>query len=346
MPDPGASAAAAGPPVRIAVVGVGHLGKHHARLLSNNPDCHLVALADPREDSLRTAVEVCAGTPALHTDYRDLAGQVDAVCVAAPTRLHREIAGWFLERDTDVLVEKPITSSSAQAAELVDLARRHDRVLMVGHVERYNPAVRSIHRLGIEPRYIESHRMGGITFRSMDVGVVLDLMIHDLDLVLALIPSEVSSVDAFGGALFTPAEDVASAIVKFENGAVAHLTASRVALQPMRRMRLFSPSAYVRLDFTAAEGLVVRKNEGWDLQKLDLDSIDPVGVGDLTKYVFEGLLSVEQLKLDEGNPLDEELREFLSCVRTRGRPQVAGEEGLAAVALAERILESIRSHPW
>jgi predicted dehydrogenase len=175
---------------------------------------------------------------------------------------------------------------------------------------------------------------------------VLDLMIHDLDLVLALVRSEIASVEAFGGSVFTPAEDMASAIIKFENGAVAHLTANRVALKPLRKMRVFSREGYVSLDFQQNQGMVVRKAEGWDFEKLDLEGIDRSQVGDLWKFVFEGLLKVENLQLDTGNPLQEELADFLRCVRERAEPLVSGRDGVLAVAAAEQVMAAIGRNRW
>jgi predicted dehydrogenase len=331
-------------PVKVAVIGVGHLGKHHVRLLSQNPAAELVGIADARLEAM-APVEHAYGVRG-YQDYRQLLGSVEAVCIAVPTTLHHEIARFFLSNGVDVFVEKPIASTVEQGEDLVQLARAGARILQVGHVERFNPALKSIQDLGLEPRYIESHRLAGMTFRSMDIGVVLDLMIHDLDLVLALVRSPVKSVDAFGGALFTKGEDIASAIVKFEDGAVAHLTANRVALKPMRRMRMFCRDAYVSLDFHEAEGLVIRKNEGWDIGALDMQSIDISRIEDLTKFVFEGLLSVHRYQLDEGNPLGDELSAFLSCVRTGARPLVGGEEGVAAVKLGQEILRVMRAHRW
>ena len=245
-----------------------------------------------------------------------------------------------------MLVEKPIAPTAAEGAELVELARQAGLVLQVGHVERFNAAVGVIRDMGIEPRYVESQRLAPFSFRSTDVGVVMDLMIHDLDLVLAMMKSPLASVEAFGGAVFTPAEDMASAILKFEDGAAAHLVASRVALKPLRRMRLFSKDAYASLDFQAAHAQVIRKNPGWDLQNLDLEAVDPTKIGNLWKYVFEGLLSVKDFPLNEGNPLYEELDAFLKVVTGGGEPPVSGEDGCAAVAVAERILAAIRSNRW
>jgi predicted dehydrogenase len=329
--------------IKIAVVGVGHLGRHHARLLAKHPAASLVAVADPRPEALASVQQHCANGVA---DYRELDGTVEAVVVAVPTSAHREVAGFFLERGVHVLVEKPIASTEAQGLELVELARASGAVLQVGHIERFNAAVRAVREMGIEPRYIESQRLAPFSFRSVDIGVVMDLMIHDLDLVLAMVKSPVISVDAFGGAVFTPAEDMASAILKFQDGAVAHLTASRVALKPLRRMRLFSTDAYASLDFQSAHAQVIRKNPGWDLGRLDVAAVDPSKIEDLWKFVFEGLLSVKDFKLEEGNPLYDELDSFLGTVRVGGRPMVGGEEGSAAVGVAQRILEAIRSNRW
>jgi predicted dehydrogenase len=328
----------------VAVVGVGHLGRHHVRLLQELPECELVAVADPDPKALQFAQEKwgVAGV----ADHRELIGKVDAVTVVVPTSLHRAVAGAFLEQGSDVLVEKPIARTAAEAQALVDLAARHGRILQVGHVERFNPALKGIAPIAARARYIESQRLAPFTFRSLDIGVVLDLMIHDLDLVLALVRSPIVSVEAFGGAVFTEAEDMASAVIKFQNGAVAHLTANRVALKPMRKMRVFSSDGYASLDFHSGQGMVIRKNEGWDLRKLDVASLDRGQIGDLWKFVFEGLLTVQEFKLDEGNPLRDELQAFLRCVRERSEPPVTGQDGVAAVAAAEQVLAAIARNRW
>ncbi|MBL9079480.1 MAG: Gfo/Idh/MocA family oxidoreductase [Planctomycetes bacterium] len=339
--------------VRVAVVGVGHLGKHHARLFQalqkGGAGCELVAVADPSEQARKVA-EATYEVPAF-ADFRDLLPRpgfagVDAVSVVVPTRLHREVASVFLEHGVDVLVEKPIARTVADGQALVELAERHGRILQVGHVERFNPALRGIEAVARSARYIESHRLAPFTFRSTDIGVVLDLMIHDLDLVLALVQSPIRSVEAFGGAVFTPAEDMASAIIKFENGAVAHLTANRVALKPLRRMRVFSRDGYASLDFQTAQGMLVTKAPGWDFRQLDVEKLDRAQMGDLWKFVFDGLLQVKQLELNEGNPLQEELQAFLQCVRDRSQPRVSGRDGVAAVAAAEMVLAAIAKNRW
>ncbi len=332
------------PAVRIGVVGVGHLGRHHARLLKAEPSAELVGVVDTSAEQLRQAMSTY-GVPGF-TDYRELVDRADAVCVVVPTRLHREVAGFFLENGIDVLVEKPLTPTVAEGRELVELARSRSRILQVGHVERFNPALKAVAAMGLAPRYIESQRMAPFSFRSTDIGVVLDLMIHDLDLVLALVGSEITSIEAFGGAVFTPAEDLAAATCRFANGAVAHLTANRVAIKPLRRMRMFSQEGYASLDFGTGQGMVIRKQPGWDFTKLDIGALDRAQIGDLWKFVFEGLLSIQEFKLDDGNPLADELRSFVEVVRTRARPVVSGEDGLAAVAAAERVLASIAANRW
>jgi predicted dehydrogenase len=311
-------------------------------LLAQHDEAELVAVADV-DAGARDAAAQAHGVAAV-ADYREVLGRVDAVTVVVPTKAHREVAGFFLENGVDVLVEKPITRSLAEAEQLVELAERHGRVLQVGHVERYNAVMRAIKEQGFRPRYVESERVAPFSFRSTDIGVVLDLMIHDIDLVLSLMQAPLVAVEAYGGAVFTPAEDLASATLKFEGGGVAHLTASRVALKAARRMRLFSRDGYASLDFQKAHGIVIKKNPGWELEKLDLGRIEPGQ--DLFKLVFEGLLSVNEYQLDSGNPLRDELSDFLASVRTRTPPQVSGRDGCAAVAAAERVLAEIAKNRW
>lgn len=329
-------------PIRIAVVGVGHLGRHHARLLAAHPEANLTAIAELDPENRRKAEEAYQ-VPGFE-DYHQLLGKVDAVSVVVPTKAHLEVSKFFLENGVDVLVEKPIAPSVVEGQAIVAAARENGRILQVGHVERFNRALSAIREHQIVPRYIESNRLAPFSFRSIDIGVVLDLMIHDLDLVLAIVDSPVVSVQAFGGAVFTPAEDMASAIIRFENGAVANLTASRVALKPLRRMRLFCRDSYTSLDFQAGTVTLIKKNPGWDFQ--NLEPVDPTQIDDLWKYVFQGLFSVEELKMDEGNPLDDELSAFLTSVRDRTEPVVSGEAGCAAVGVAEQVQKAIADNPW
>ncbi|HLQ38176.1 MAG TPA: Gfo/Idh/MocA family oxidoreductase, partial [Planctomycetota bacterium] len=241
--------------LRIAVVGVGHLGRHHARLLGEL-DCTLVAVADVDERA-RAQAEQAYAVPAM-ADYRELAGRVDAVTVAVPTRLHREVAGFFLQHDIDVLVEKPIADSVGAGQQLVDLARRHGRVLQVGHVERFNAVLQSIAEFGRSARYIESHRLAPFSFRSTDIGVVLDLMIHDLEIILHLVRSPVQNIDAVGVPVLSRGEDIANARIRFENGCVANVTSSRISPERMRKIRVFQEDAYLSLDYEKQSGEIYR----------------------------------------------------------------------------------------
>jgi predicted dehydrogenase len=350
MPEPDAAKPAPGAEseplreVRVAVIGVGHLGKNHARILSELPGAKLVAIVD--NDGERAAEFAKKFSTNAARDYRHVPGDPEAVCVAVPTPAHAAVAGHFLEKGIDVFVEKPITVEPSDAMALTTAAEMRSRILQVGHVERFNPIVQAVGKLGIKPRYIEAHRMAPFSFRSVESGVVLDLMIHDIDLMLWLLGTDLSSVDSFGGAIFTPAEDMASAIFKFKNGGVAHLTANRVALKPLRRMRLFSHDSYVSMDFGNRYGLVVRKAAGWDLRNLDLQAIDVSSIQDLWKYVFEGLLEIQEINVPEGEPLRLEMASFLNCVRHRRQPAVGGREGLAALEIAHRVLDAVKRNKW
>ena len=331
--------------VRVAVIGVGHLGKSHARILASLPEAELVGVVDVREDVAKTVGEERGVPWSSDPINAPLEWGAEACSVVVPTVHHAELAAHYLESGLDILVEKPITRNVEDAERLCEIADARGRVLQVGHVERFNPAVRAVADLDVEPRYIEAERLAPFTFRSTDIGVVLDLMIHDLDLVQSLVDSELSDVEAFGGGLFTPAEDLCSARLKYASGAVARVTANRVALKSQRRMRMFSRDSYVSLDFGKRYGLIIQKAPGWDTQKLDLGSIDTANL-DLRKFVFEGLLTIRELKMDDLDPLEEELRSFLACVRTRQRPIVDGRVGLEALRAATRVLEALAENPW
>jgi predicted dehydrogenase len=332
-------------PLKVAVVGVGHLGRIHARIYKENPRAELVGVVD---DDPRRAGEVaaelgCAGFARVSDLPEDLA----AVSVVVPTSRHAEVAVPLLERGLACLVEKPIAATLADAERILRAAERGHAMLTIGHVERFQPGVKRVRELGLVPRFIECHRLSTFSFRSLDVGVVHDLMIHDLDLVLHLVGSDVEAIDAAGGAILTDSEDLASVRLVFANGARANVTASRVSLSPMRRFRLFSSSSYVSLDFTKNYALLVRKGPGWERGREELRSVDPEELAKRKEFVTGDLLEVLELELaGEDRPLQAELDSFLQCLQEGRSPEVRGEEGWRALELADRIVAAIRAQSF
>ena len=306
--------------LRVAVVGVGHLGKHHARILSTLDGVALTAVVDKIPE--RAAEIAASASTAAATDSRQILDAVDAVTIAVPTELHREIAMPFLERGISVLVEKPMARSLAEADEMIAAAAASGATLAVGHTERYNPAVAAVLPLVTSPRFIEVHRLGVFPDRSLDIDVVFDLMIHDLDVILSLVRSEVTSVEAVGVPVLTPRYDIANARLRFATGCIANVTASRISKDRVRKIRFFQPDAYISIDYAAQEV------EGWRLVKRD--GAKPAIQG--------GALPVAR---DE--PLRLELADFARAVRERSAPRVDGAAGRRALALATTIAEQMES---
>lgn len=312
--------------VRTGVVGVGHLGYHHARLYSSMQGVDLVGVVDlDAERAAAVAGEFDSNT--FPNVQALIEAGAEAVSVAAPTSAHHELALELLESGADVLVEKPIASTLAQGRELVDTARTANRLLQVGHVERFNGAVIALTENLGQPLFIECHRLSPYPGRGHDVSVVLDLMIHDLDVILALTKSPVTSVDAVGVPVFSEEEDIANVRLRFESGCVANVTASRVSVERMRKIRIFEANAYVSTDYSAQEILVYRKKPG------------PIPEG-LSPMEW---ITIDPLEVSREEPLRLELQAFLDAVRTRERPVVSGEEGLQALQLAFEIIEAIRA---
>jgi predicted dehydrogenase len=303
--------------LRIAVVGVGHLGKHHARILSSMPGAELVAVVDTNR--ARAGEIAAASRAAALTDARDLAGKVDAVTIAVPTEIHRDIALPFLAAGVSVLVEKPMARSLAEADELIAAAAKAGAVLAVGHTERFNPAVVAARPLVANPRFIEVHRLGVFPERSLDIDVVFDLMIHDLDVVASLVDSEVESVDAVGVPVLTGRVDIANARVRFKNGCIANLTASRISRDRVRKIRFFQPSAYLSIDYAA--------------QKVEMYKL----------VTGAGMPSIQggDVPVTNEEPLVRELADFVDAVASKRAPLVTGEQGRRALALAQAITDKI-----
>jgi len=307
--------------IRTAVIGVGYLGRFHAQKYAGLPGVELVAVADPRPEA-RDAVAAQTGCRAV-ADYRELLGQVEAVSVVTPTPLHFPIAQDCLEHGVHVLVEKPIAETPAQARTLIATAARCRRVLQVGHLERFNPVVRALAGVLRTPRFVESHRLAPFRERGTDVNVVLDLMIHDIDLIQSFVGAPVESIDAVGASVFSPGLDIANARIRYAGGCVADTTASRVSMRTERRLRLFQDDAYVSIDLQQKLITIVRK--------------PPPGA-----KAPPGEFVIEERGYEQGDALKCEIEAFLASVR-EGRPAaVTGEDGLRALETAIRITELVQ----
>lgn len=331
--------------LRVAVIGVGHLGKFHAKIYAEHPGADLVCVVDAnRERAEALATEVnCAAYESLD----ELPDGLDAVSIAVPTVAHAQVALPLLERGIPLLIEKPLASTLAEADAILAAAKKSGAAVAVGHVERFQPGLRKVREMGIAPRFIECHRLAPFSFRSLDVGVVHDLMIHDLDLILDLVDSKVASLDAAGGAILTEREDLASVRLVFENGARANVTASRASLAPMRRFRMFSSQGYVSLDFTKNYGVVIQKGPEWEAGRKALREMNPMMLAMQKDWIQSRVLKVSELDLSGADrPLQAEIDSFLRSVRERRPPEVSGEDGRRALELAERISADIRKQSW
>jgi predicted dehydrogenase len=332
--------------LRMAVIGTGALGRHHARILSEMSGIELVAVADTNGQAAAEVAQRCQ-TRAI-TDHHELLGGVEAVVVAVPTSFHRPVAGDFLAAGVDVFVEKPIASGVAEAAELVELAARHGALLQVGHVERYNPAFVAARPFLAGPRYIRAERLSPFSFRSTDIGVVHDLMIHDLDLVLEVVGAPVSEVQAFGAKILGELEDCAQARLTFSNGTIADLAANRVNPVASRRMQIWDADGCVDLDFAAREVVCYRPAPPLRFGSGPIEKARQRGadVEKLKAEVFGTYIEVHKPNVVPRDQLTEELLSFAECVRTRNAPLVGGEAALEAMLVAGRILDRIAAPPW
>jgi predicted dehydrogenase len=312
------------PKVRVGVVGVGALGEHHARLYADLDSVELAGIFDANPDRARLIARRYACRAFDRLD--ELAGAVEAVSVVVPTDRHREVAGRLLETGRHVMVEKPIASTTAEAEELVALARARGVILQVGHVERFNPVLDALKKRTGTPRFIEAHRLApypppreGLPPRGTEVSVILDLMIHDLEVILHLVHSPVRDIRAVGVPVLSPSEDIANVRLLFDNGCVANVTASRISPERMRKIRTFYEDAYVSLDYMNQAG--------------EIYSREPAGI------------RREKIPIEKGEPLRNELRAFAHCVAARSRPVVGGEEAAEALRLAVAVQQRLRERP-
>jgi predicted dehydrogenase len=331
----------------VAVVGVGHLGKEHARILAGFPDVELVGVVDPDRAQAEAVAGRC-GTLSC-ADHRSVLPRVRAAVIAAPTIYHYSIARDFLAAGVPLLVEKPLASNLAQAQELAHFAAEQGTLLQVGHIERFNPAFEELQNRPLRPRYIVCERCSSFSGRSTDVGVVLDVMIHDLDLVLALVHAEVERVEALGVAVLGGHEDLAQARVTFANGCVADVTASRVHPTPLRQMRLWASEGYAGVDLAKRQVTLMQPGEHLRRGRIDSRRLDPGLLASLKSELFTRHVQVEHIDCSQHHQADQltrELQEFVRCVRTGAQPRADAAAGRDALALASRVLDSIRVHAW
>ena len=301
-------------PIKVAVIGTGKLGSRHAEMYSKLPGVKLVGVCDVVESrAIETAID--CKTQAF-SDYRKLLTEVDAASIVVPSHKHYEISKDFLQHGVNLLIEKPITTTLAQADKLLTLAKKNKVIVQVGHIERFNPAIRAIKSIIKSPRFIECHRLGPYDPRIAGVGVTLDLMIHDIDIVLDLVRSPIESVDAAGAFILSKTEDIANARIRFKNNSVCDLTASRVTTDVIRKIRIFQDNAYISLDYVTQEALIYKRENGFIQHK--------------------------KIDIQKNNSLKEELSSFIDCVRTKKEPLVSGAEGRAALALALQISQQIQ----
>jgi predicted dehydrogenase len=302
--------------IRAAVVGVGYLGRFHAEKYAAEPDVELAAVVD--SDPARAAEAAARFHCRACHDVSDLGGGIDCASVAVPTPFHREIGARLLEAGIDVLVEKPIAATLEEARDLVRIAEQRGRVLQVGHLERFNPAIRALATMLTKPRFVECHRLAPFVERGTDVDVVLDLMIHDLDVILSMMTTPVVSVEAVGVPVITASPDIANARIRFADGAIANVTASRVSLRRERKLRIFQPDTYISLDYGEKRLQICRRG-----------AVPPGGLAPI---------EVEERVVDGEDALALEIRAFLEAVRSRDAPLVSGREGLRAMELAYQVL--------
>jgi predicted dehydrogenase len=319
------------------------MGRLHARVYSQMPRVKLVAVCDADADAAAAVADEFGGIPC--SSPQTLPAGLAAVTIAVPTKFHPDIALPLLSRGVACLIEKPLASSTTEARRIVDAGRAGGALIQVGHIERFNPAVRAMIRLDIAPRFMEVTRISPLTFRSIDVGVVLDMMIHDIDIVLQLANSTATKIDAVGVSVIGQVEDICNARLTFANGCVANLTASRLAMKTERKLRVFSMDAYVSIDYQKKYGIVVRRTGNIDSIRDTVARIKAAEIQDLSQINFADLVNIEELQIDDIEPLRAELDSFIDAVTGKSPAPVSGEDGLAAVELAERIVAEVNRNP-
>jgi predicted dehydrogenase len=333
-----------GESLRLGVVGVGHLGKEHARIASGLPGVKLVGVADPNRTQAEAVAAKC--NCQAYDQPTELMEQVDAVVVVTPTRFHHAVALEALNRGLPTLVEKPITPTAREARELEQAAQAAGVALQVGHIERFNPAYEAARQTSLVPRYIRAERAGKFTGRSLDVGVVLDLMIHDLDLVLDWDPSDVVSVEAFGAAVLGGHEDMAQARLRFQSGLIADISACRISPVPARQMVAMGSEGVVRIDFAGKKIEMIQPSQALASGMIDATRMTPLALQALQQEMAGHLEQNGWTCEAQHDQLTRELMDFTHAARTGKSPRVTGTAGRRVVELAERIIDAMAGHCW
>jgi len=330
--------------LRIAVVGAGHLGRIHARLLAELPQVHLTAVIDPDKSARESVARKhdAQGFASIEDAFSQMA-HMDAAVLAAPTSLHAELGHQLLERGIHTLIEKPLAPTHEEAESLIEAAEENDCVLQVGHVERFSPAVVAATPFVDRPQYIEARRMSGFSFRCLDVGVVMDLMIHDIDLILNWVDSPVESVSAYGDSIMDRNEDLVQARLSFANGCVANLSASRIAMRPERTMMIHGPANQIQIDFAKRTVDVIRPAADIIDRSFKASRLHAQERAILSERLFQDYLVHKSVDVAEANPLQDEQRDFIAAVQIGRTPRVTGKAGRDAIVIAEKVLAAVEA---
>ena len=299
--------------INVAVIGVGHLGQYHTKVYKSFKDVELVGVCDI---NIKRADEIAASYKTnAYYEYKPLLRKINAASIVVPTKQHYKIAKALIQAGVHIVIEKPITENLKQAEELIRLAKKHRVLLQVGHIERFNSAVRALKKIIYRPQFIECHRLGAFQPRGIDVGVVLDLMIHDIDIILHLVKSDIKKCEAIGVKVLSNHEDIANVRLVFKNGAVCNITASRISQERVRKIRIFQKDTYISLDYVNQEANIYQKKKN--------------------------SIHKQSINIEKQDPLNEELKSFITCVRSNKRPLVSGEEATAALKVALDIVKKI-----
>lgn len=331
-------------PLRIAVVGAGNLGRIHAKLLAQNPKVQLVAVADPVAET-RVAISQSLGVPTI-ADFRDLIGQVDAAVIATPTRFHFDVANTLMEHGIHVLIEKPVTDSVDDARALLQSADRFGCTVQVGHVERFNPAFSAaLEKIG-KPKFIQANRMSTYTFRSIDIGVVYDLMIHDIDLVNSMVPGSLRETRAIGMSVFGKNEDMSQARLEFDCGAVANLTSTRCSFTPERSMQIFGTDGFAKIDFTNSRVTLIEVPSWIRNRELDFFHLTADQEAFVRETLFDNVLVKQEIEIPRSNAIADEHNDWIDAIHCQGNPKVGLGQAMESIEIAQSVLDSMASHRW